>query len=72
MPAVIGSLQIITVGGGVVQFGDSLNISPKSNTKSNSGSGSTNTAGFVVNNNGLSSTNTLDKDLIDQPSVANE
>ena len=34
MPAFIGPVQIITVDGGNVQFGDALNISPKSNSKS--------------------------------------
>ena len=34
MPAFIGPVQIITVDGGNVQFGDALNISPKNNSKS--------------------------------------
>lgn len=72
MPAIIGNLQIINVGGGVVNFGDTFNISPKTNAKTYDGSGSSNTGAFIVTNNGLSSTNTIDKDLVDQPSVANE
>jgi len=72
MPAIIGSIQIVNIGGGVVNFGDALNISPKSNSKSNEGSGSVNTAGIVITNNGFSSTNTIDQDAIDQPNVANE
>ncbi|WP_428911338.1 spore germination protein [Niallia sp. Krafla_26] len=71
MPAFVGQTQIINVGGGNVQFGDALNISPKSNAKSTLGSGAANTAGFVMANNGLSSTNHFDTNLIDQPNVGN-
>jgi spore germination protein PF len=71
MPAFIGPVQIINIGGGNVQFGDALNISPKSNTKSYSGSGAGNTGGFILVNNGINGTNTLDTNLIDQPNVGN-
>jgi len=71
MPAIIGSLQINNVAGGIVSYGDTLNIAPKSTEKSNSGSGSGNVGGFVMTNNGISSTNTLDRDLFDQPMTAN-
>ena len=71
MPAFIGPVQIINIGGGNVQFGDALNISPKSNSKSYSGSGAGNTGGFILVNNGISGTNTLDTNLIDQPNVGN-
>lgn len=71
MPSIIGSIQIMNVGSGVVNFGDSLNIAPKSNSKINEGSGSSNTGGFIVTNNGLSATNALDPDVADQPAVAN-
>lgn len=71
MPAFIGPVQISNVGGGTVQFGDALNIAPKSNSKSNSGSGAGNTAAFIMTNNGISATNHIDNNLIDQPNVGN-
>ncbi|UII56941.1 spore germination protein [Cytobacillus spongiae] len=71
MPAIIGPVQIVNVGGGIVQFGDTLYISPKSNSKSAVGSGSFNTGGFIITNNGISGTNVLDTNLIDQPTVGN-
>lgn len=71
MPAIIGPVQITNVSGGIVHFGDSLYISPKSNSKTNSGQGSLNTGGFIVTNNGLSSSNVFDADLLDQPSAGN-
>ncbi|MBN6887596.1 spore germination protein PF [Cytobacillus horneckiae] len=71
MPAIIGPVQIISVGGGIVQFGDTLYISPKSNAKSNSGAGAVNTGGFIITNNGLSASNVLDTNLVDQPTIGN-
>ena len=69
MPAFVGPVQILNIGGGNVQFGDALNISPKNNSKSNLGSGAANTGAFVKANNGLSATTHIDKNLIDQPTV---
>lgn len=71
MPAIIGSIQVVNVGGGVVNFGDTLNISPKSNSKSNQGSGSGNTGGFNITNNAFNATNAVDPDIIDQPAGQN-
>ncbi len=71
MPAIVGPVQILNVGGGNVQFGDALNIAPKNNSKSTSGSGGGNTGGFIMANNGISATNHFDTDLIDQPNVGN-
>ncbi len=71
MPAIIGPVQIFNVSGGSVQFGDTLFISPKSASKSAHGSGSGNTGGFIITNNGLSGTNTLDSNLVDQPVTGN-
>ncbi|QED47183.1 spore germination protein [Cytobacillus dafuensis] len=71
MPAIIGPVQIIHVSGGVVQFGDTVIISPKTASKSTSGQGAINTGGFIVTNNGLSASNVLDTNLIDQPIVGN-
>ncbi|MDZ5470270.1 spore germination protein [Bacillus sp. 31A1R] len=71
MPAIIGPVQIVNVGGGIVQFGDTLVISPKSNSKSTVGSGSLNTGGFIITNSGFSASNHVDTNLIDQPTVGN-
>ncbi|KYD10593.1 MAG: spore germination protein [Caldibacillus debilis] len=72
MPSIIGSIQIMNVSSGIVNFGDTLNISPKTNTKSNHGSGSANIGAVIVTNNALSSTGTLDKDVLDQANTANQ
>lgn len=71
MPAFIGPVQISNIGGGNVQFGDALNIAPKSNSKSTTGSGGGNTGVFIMANNGISATNHFDTNLIDQPNVGN-
>ncbi|MBU8877410.1 spore germination protein [Bacillus sp. FJAT-29790] len=71
MPAIIGPVQIINVGGGIVQFGDAVFINPKSNTKQNSGQGALNTGGFIITNNGLNASNVIDTNLIDQPTIGN-
>jgi spore germination protein PF len=71
MPAFIGPVQIITVDGGNVQFGDALNISPKNNSKSQLGAGAGNVGGFVLTNTAFNATNTFDNNLIDQPNVGN-
>jgi spore germination protein PF len=71
MPAIIGPVQIVHVSGGVVQFGDTVYISPKSASKTNAGSGGFNTGGFIIANSGLSGTNVLDTKVIDQPIVGN-
>lgn len=71
MPAIVGPVQIVTVSGGIVQFGDAAWISPKSSSKTFAGSGGFNTGGFIIANSGLSGTNVLDTNLIDQPTVGN-
>lgn len=71
MPAFLGPVQIFHVGGGVVHFGDTAFISPKSSSKLYTGSGSDSSGGFVVTNNGFSASNTFDTNLVDQPTVGN-
>ncbi|WP_066295022.1 spore germination protein [Bacillus sp. FJAT-29937] len=71
MPAIIGPVQIMNVDGGIVQFGDALNIAPKTAGKTYSGQGAFNTGGLIITNNGISGTNVLDTNLIDQPIVGN-
>ncbi|KMJ57870.1 spore gernimation protein GerPF [Bacillus sp. LL01] len=71
MPAIVGPVAITSVGGGVINFGDSFYISPKSASKTAAGSGALNTGNFVITNNGLSATNAIDPDINDQDIVAN-
>ncbi|WLR53162.1 spore germination protein [Bacillus tianshenii] len=71
MPSFIGGPINVNNVSGVMNFGDTLNISPKSSSKTANGSGGGNIGNFVNTNNGLSSTNSLDPDLIDQPTAAN-
>jgi spore germination protein PF len=72
MPAIIGPVQIVSVDGGVVQFGDTIYISPKSASKTNAGSGGFNTGVIIITATGLNGTNVLDTNLIDQPIVGNK
>ncbi|WP_339061122.1 spore germination protein [Tepidibacillus marianensis] len=70
MPSIVGGVKINSIGsGGILNIGDALYISPKSTSKTYAGSGSFNTGDFLNTNNGLSSTNTNDSDLLeaDQP-----
>ena len=71
MPAIVGPVQVGVVTGGSIQFGDAFFYSPKSATKNASGSGAQNTGIFVITNNGLSATNVLDANLVDQPITGN-
>jgi spore germination protein PF len=71
MPAIVGPININSVGGGVVNFGDSFYLSPKSTSKTNAGSGALNTGNWIITNNGLSSTNPFDPDVADQNITAN-
>ncbi|CDQ40680.1 MULTISPECIES: spore germination protein [Virgibacillus] len=71
MPAIVGPIKIVSVGGGVVNFGDSFYLSPKDTAKTNAGSGSLNTGDFICTNNGISSTNPFDPDGYDQNITAN-
>ena len=71
MPIVINNVVIPNVTGGVVSLGDSYYVSPKTNTKTAQGSGSSNTGVCINTNNGVSSTNTSDPDVFDQNNVGN-
>ncbi|MBO8156226.1 MAG: spore germination protein [Bacillaceae bacterium] len=71
MPSVVGPIKINSVGGGVVNFGDSFYVSPKSSSKTNNGSGSFNTGDFLVTNNFVSATNPFDPDVQDQGNIGN-
>lgn len=72
MPAFTGNVQIINLSGGNVQFGDTLNISPKSNSKSTNGAGNGSTGAIIFEANGISATNHFDTNLIDQPNIGGD
>jgi len=66
MPSIVGGpIKIVEVSGGSVHFGDTAIVAPKSASKSYSGSGGGNTGDFASSWNIISSTNTLDPDVID-------
>ena len=71
MPAIVGPVQVTSNSGGIVQFGDALAISPKSSSKTVTGSGSSSTGLFIFNANGLSGSNILDLAGVDQPIAGN-
>lgn len=66
MPAIVGNIKIVSVGASsIVHLGDAILLSPKSSSKTFAGAGSFNTGDFPNTNNGLSLTNTLDNDVVD-------
>jgi spore germination protein PF len=71
MPAIVGPCKINSIGGGVVNFGDSFYLSPKDAAKTTAGSGAFNTGDFIMTNSGVSATNTIDQDVNDQQLTAN-
>jgi spore germination protein PF len=73
MPAnIFGSIQINTISAnGVVEFGDTLVVSPKTANKTPGGAGAFNTAIIAIANSGLSSTNYISPNVIDQPISSN-
>ncbi|HWJ77670.1 MAG TPA: spore germination protein [Niallia sp.] len=71
MPTIIGPVQIVNTGDGIVQFGDSLFISPKENSKATIGSGTGNQGAFVITNNPLNASNYTDGSIVDQPTTGN-
>ena len=71
MPAIIGPIQIVNTGAGIVQFGDSLFISPKDNSKATIGSGTCNNGVFVITNNAINSSNYTNGSGVDQPIADN-
>jgi spore germination protein PF len=71
MPALVGSVQVLNAGSGIIQFGDSLVISPKYATKSVNGSGSGITGGVIFDTNGISGNSVIGINGVDQPISAN-
>lgn len=71
MPAIVGPIQVGTINGGSIQFGDALVYSPKHASKTANGAGSVNTGIFIITNNGISATNVLNPTVVDQPIFGN-
>jgi hypothetical protein len=66
MPAVVGFVKIVSTGSGsIVQFGDALEVSPNSTSKTYAGSGSFLTGSLTNSNNAVSATNSIDPDVQD-------
>lgn len=72
MPAIVFGPFKINANDGNISFGDVLNMSPKSASKSVTGSGSAITGDFIITNNGISVSNAWDPDVIDQNISANQ
>ncbi|WNS76076.1 spore germination protein [Bacillus sp. DTU_2020_1000418_1_SI_GHA_SEK_038] len=66
MASIFGEIQIHKVTGGIVNFGNTMSISPKSAVKDPSGGGSKNVGGWVMTSTGISCTNYIDPDVSDQ------
>ncbi|KFZ41756.1 spore germination protein [Anoxybacillus flavithermus] len=72
MPALVGPIKInLVASGAVMQVGDTLYVSPKISSKTFAGAGAFNTGNFIITNNGISLTNTLDSDVFDQNVAGN-
>ncbi|MGM9987773.1 MAG: spore germination protein [Bacillaceae bacterium] len=65
MPSFIGAI-IVESSSGTITTGDFNNISPKSGTKTFAGGGGLNTGDFNAVISGVSLTNTVDANAIDQ------
>ncbi|TCP31574.1 spore germination protein PF [Scopulibacillus darangshiensis] len=70
MPSIVGAVKINTVAG-TLTFGDTLNVAPKSVSKTFSGAGGFSTGDFHIENNLFSVTNTYDADINDANNAFN-
>ena len=72
MPAIVGVVQVISIGSSsVLNIGDVYKIMPISNAKTFAGAGSFNTGDRLTVSNQQSATNTFDQDLLDQGNLFN-
>ncbi|KAB2330920.1 spore germination protein [Cytobacillus gottheilii] len=72
MPAIVGVVQVISVGSSsIFNIGDVYKMMPISTAKTFSGSGSFNTGDGLKVTNHYSTTNTYDSDGIDQANIMN-
>lgn len=70
MPSIVGGININS-NEGIVNFGDVLNLSPKSTSKTIAGQGGSNVGNIVNTLNGASVNNTLDPDMVDSSTASN-
>ena len=69
MPSIVGFVNVVSNGSsGIVQFGDAVQVSPSSSSKTYAGAGSFLTGSLANSNTGLSATNSLDNDVVDNVS----
>ncbi len=66
LPSIVGPIKINGVDGGIINFGDSFYLSPKSASKVATGAGANNTGDFLNTNTGFNITNAIDPDAVDQ------
>lgn len=72
MPAIVGVVQVISIGtSSVFNIGDVYKIMPMATSKTFAGAGSFNTGDSMKIYNHISSTNTYDQDAVDQPILLN-
>jgi spore germination protein PF len=71
VPCLIVAPININAAEGVVNFGDTLVINPKSTGKGYNGSGGGNTGNFIQTTNVVNATNTLDPDIFDSNNAGN-
>ncbi|OEF99594.1 hypothetical protein BHF71_08200 [Vulcanibacillus modesticaldus] len=70
MPSIIGNIKIVSVSG-VVNFGDSFYIAPKSTSKTFAGAGSFSTGDFQLSKQGITGQTNIDNDVADTTTAAN-
>ncbi|MBP1156204.1 MULTISPECIES: spore germination protein [unclassified Paenibacillus] len=71
MPSIIFAPIKVTSNSGELVFGDVLQITPKSTSKANAGSGGSNTGDFSATFSLISLTNTVDPDIADSNNAGN-
>jgi len=73
MPSVVGVVNIASVAtSAIVHFGDAIQLSPSSTSKTYAGAGSFLTGALANSNSAVSATNTSDPDIVDSKSVTNQ
>lgn len=71
MPAIVGSIKILSVGpSSIVQIGDAVLLAPKSVSTTYAGAGSFNTGNVIKTVTGINFTNTYDPDAADSNIVS--
>ncbi len=72
MPSIVGPVKINSISNAAqVNFGDSLNVAPKNNSKTYGGAGAFSTGDLQFHYDLISNTNTLDPDVNDETMAGN-